>query len=1743
MKNWMQSAKRGIVLLLCGIMVWNLAYNSNLVVSAQDDDTATIQTEDVSSSTSGNDALETPAPSDGENDETGTKEGTEDDDNSVGDDLYEEDSEDGIALMAASDELDIMVADDASDLVVDATSIKYKDGSNWKDLTEGTYLKYGTEIRIDVAWSLLDTSHDTTYVADLGITSLTIPNTGEIDYNLDSRKVATYSVTDGKFTLNIANTDYQNNESGRNGGFTMNATFTGAGTGTPYGQEYNVSVLGKTIKVKYDDATSASSMDSVKTLDGALASDGTQGYKITLTAKDGAVHGISLTDTPGNGLSDMSAITVTDAGETGLAGSYANFEALNAALKNVTLAQGKTIALTYTMKADTADLYLQNPTKGYDNNLQVEYTNNHNETKKNWNSAGIRVSKPTVSKWGKTSDDGTKITWTIEISLADKDSHDESKATSDELKNELNAVITDFKDEIPEGCSVTSVSLDNMTASYDSGSKKYKLTYETAITTDYQNKPNQAEIKNTVSYKIDGTSYSATGSAYTIGKPWITKEVVGNSYNPTDNTVQWKITLVNVPEGITDVKLQESPDSQQTVQSIKIGNTDIVQDGSIVTGNDIAEDYSWGKLTFKNTYISAVKGTNVEVLVTTKLNSIPTNNNSYTNTAYLSYKPDSTSSETTINASDTWKYKTNLTKSGQDNGDGTITYTVTANYKDWCDLTAGLTGTNRTFQIKDVYDENLKILDGSLTYEVKAGWNYRKTGSLTASEYNINAESHTLTMSYTLTDADIKGILNGKGAVSNDYADFKVIFSYKAKPKDTLAFVRDGVKQTYTNSASGTFGTDSLGAVVNQTSLNPSKVITKTMNYDSSATTADERKKVSYTVVVNPDKLDLVDGSDKLEITDTLKTTDLVYNDLSTIKVKVNGTESTDFAVRYGTDNNQLIFTVPDSAKVEITYSAKIKDRVYNTNSDVNTSNQVAINALGALSGSTATSRTLSNVRMSNYIRSASYSLNLFKCSEAATLTALSGAEFTLNRMIYDTASSKMNVDSSFTQRTIQVTAADGISAIENLTSNELYMLKETKAPEGYAINDEPYYFIYYNGAVTPTTYSGYTVHEFEDKGTLQFGDVEAASLKLVKVVTGGTTLTSVKNDLTFNVKTEDGTVVRTVSGTQLDTNGSYTINDLKPGTYTVEEVIATSGTEPQKISYQIGTAASLEGKTTGGFALTANEVTTVTYTNQYDGEQPLSLKVSKTDIGGTEVAGATIALYKSSDVNTDGTVKNTASALDSWTSSSAEASHDFGSYIAKNNSYVLVETGAPNGYAYSENIAFTVAADGTVSVTTSGVSLEADGSLKFKDKAFTVNVNKTNLGGTEIAGATIKIYKAKDVNDDGTVKSGATALDSWVSAVGAPHDFGKVLQAGQTYVLVETGAPSGYAYSENITFKVNDNGIIQAVTDKTDSKAVVTAGVTTGDVVNNTITMKDAATATEVKISKKAVNGTAELPGATLTLYQKSGSTWTTKTEWKWVSTTTEKTLSLEDGEYKLEETTAPNGYAETESIEFTIASGALSGTDTGVDGSQKRVTMRDKAFTVNVNKTNLGGTEIAGATIKIYKAEDVNDDGTVKSGATALDSWVSAVGAPHDFGKVLQAGQTYVLVETGAPSGYAYSENITFKVNDNGTVQAVAGKTDSNAVVTAGAATGDVVNNTITMKDAAQKSNNTDNDSSKDTTSSNTESNTSNETVATTTITETVAAAPKTGDDNQLVLWSVILVCAAAGIGVLARNRKKSR
>ena len=281
-------------------------------------------------------------------------------------------------------------------------------------------------------------------------------------------------------------------------------------------------------------------------------------------------------------------------------------------------------------------------------------------------------------------------------------------------------------------------------------------------------------------------------------------------------------------------------------------------------------------------------------------------------------------------------------------------------------------------------------------------------------------------------------------------------------------------------------------------------------------------------------------------------------------------------------------------------------------------------------------------------------------------------------------------------------------------------------------------------------------------------------------------------------------------------------------------------------------------------------------------------MKVSKTDITGTEeVLGAIITVY---EADANGNIIG--EAIASWISS--KVAHDFGSVLEAGKSYVLVETSAPEGYAYSENILFSIAKDGTV--TSEALK---DGVILVKDEAIHFNVNKVELADNakEVSGAELVVYK---VGDDG----GLIEVDKWISEAGKIHDFGSKLFAETNYILRETAAPEGYAFAADIVFRVEKDGTI------------TTTAKSTKDEHGNVIYLLED-DITRVHILKTDENN-KELAGAHFILKDAEG-----KIVADWIST--EKAYVLEGklnagAEYTLVEVSAPEGYEVAKEIPFTV-------------------------------------------------------------------------------------------------------------------------------------------------------------------------------------------------------------------------------
>ncbi len=172
--------------------------------------------------------------------------------------------------------------------------------------------------------------------------------------------------------------------------------------------------------------------------------------------------------------------------------------------------------------------------------------------------------------------------------------------------------------------------------------------------------------------------------------------------------------------------------------------------------------------------------------------------------------------------------------------------------------------------------------------------------------------------------------------------------------------------------------------------------------------------------------------------------------------------------------------------------------------------------------------------------------------------------------------------------------------------------------------------------------------------------------------------------------------------------------------------------------------------------------------------------------------------------------------------------------------------------------------------------------------------ISKTEVNGTvELPGATLRVYKGKTTD---------TLVEEWEST-----DTVKVIDLlPGIYTLVEITAPQGYELAESITFRVNLDGTVE-----------IKDGIEWAPTINATVRMEDALSEQGVKISKTAVNGTEELPGATLRVYK--GETTDTLVE-EWVSTDTVKSINLLPGIYTLVEITAPQGYELAESITFRV-------------------------------------------------------------------------------------------------------------------------------------------------------------------------------------------------------------------------------
>lgn len=631
-------------------------------------------------------------------------------------------------------------------------------------------------------------------------------------------------------------------------------------------------------------------------------------------------------------------------------------------------------------------------------------------------------------------------------------------------------------------------------------------------------------------------------------------------------------------------------------------------------------------------------------------------------------------------------------------------------------------------------------------------------------------------------------------------------------------------------------------------------------------------------------------------------------------------------------------------------------------------------------------------------------------------------------------------------------TTDNGMLSFDKLTANATYTLHEKTAPAGYKLMADVVFKVNEYGLVTfadadAAAAAGYSVNEENGVVTITAID-QLIEITLNKEDLGGNPLSGAEFMLTG--KFSD---TQAESKTLALEGSSYVFSGLIAGNkYTLTETKAPEG-------YELAGSFAFTVNADGTIVLADDQQAAANGAEGYQIEDdniaitaqdaPIEVELKKQAEGenGKALSSAVFKVtpaegssFVNEDLNASG-VTLTASAADGTIDTSA-----LDAQLIAGNSYVIEEVTPPAGYEkITGTLTFAVDADGKISAVANVTNDSAFAidtandvmTITATDNPVEVTLNKVGTNSAKLdATFTLKGTFASE-NMDGTVEAAESTRTIDV------HDGTVTLDrlvVGNTYVLQETTSQAGYeVITGTFTFTVNENGTITPAAEGND-----TAYAVTGD---NIAIM---ATNTPVQITVTKVDEQGDnLPGAEFTLTGdmakadgtiEADHTWTVKPG---TDPATIDGLIVTNGndhhEYTLTEIKAPAGYEKLGSITFTInPDGTIAGTGTGytVDGNGINITAQDTAIKARLMKTDENNQPQAGATFAIEPAA-----GSVfADGKTDPVEFTTGEGGVIDLTDAwLVGGNTYTITEVTAPNGYELAGTVTFKVNENGTIDLI--------------------------------------------------------------------------------------------------------
>ena len=304
---------------------------------------------------------------------------------------------------------------------------------------------------------------------------------------------------------------------------------------------------------------------------------------------------------------------------------------------------------------------------------------------------------------------------------------------------------------------------------------------------------------------------------------------------------------------------------------------------------------------------------------------------------------------------------------------------------------------------------------------------------------------------------------------SKKTTDHYVEIRYALQLDDAAAWnERTLEEKTYTNAATWDGASTSSGMTITR----PKKeILEKTGNYDV------KTHQANYTLCINPRAEDLAPGSDMLELTDTMESTYFGKTGmelmLDSIKVYeyilqdgdwVKGNEVKDIVrvekVEETASTRKYKFVLPDEKALVLEYSYKMNPG--------NLATDMSVKNTAALAGRKPVG---SNVPVKNDSASATVHnavLTVAK-TDSATNLAITASPATFEIYHYNRISQGWDLirtENTGSNGSFDLTFAQSPAAgSSHLVTGDLYKLVETAAPEDYAPDATPHYFIWNNNA------------------------------------------------------------------------------------------------------------------------------------------------------------------------------------------------------------------------------------------------------------------------------------------------------------------------------------------------------------------------------------------------------------------------------------------------------------------------------------------------------------------------------------------------------------------------------------------------------------------------------------------------------------------------------------------------------